>query len=141
MKNLKSKFQRVLFSGIILCAMGLVISPFGLFPTREATAAEIVQELTFAWKANTEKDLAGYRLYRSDKSGKYVYGKKKAIATMPVGTETVKLKGIKPGWFVLTAYDKHGNESGPSKELESIAPLNPDNVTVTIVVKIVQGGN
>lgn len=132
--------QRVLFSGIILCAIGLAISSPALFPIRAATAAEVVQELTFMWDANTEKDLAGYRLYRSDKSGEYVYGKDKAIATIPAGTETVKVKDLKPGYFVLTAYDTLGNESGPSDELESLAPINPNNVTVTVIVKIIQSG-
>lgn len=139
MKNCKSMLQRVLFSGIILCAIGLAISSPGLFSMRAATAAEIVQELTFKWDANTEKDLTGYRLYRSDKSGEYVYGKDKAIATIPAGTETVKVKDLKPGYFVLTAFDTLGNESGPSVELESLAPIDPSNVTITVIVKIVQG--
>ena len=74
---------------------------------------------TFTWDPNTEPDLAGYRLYQSDVSGQYTYGEGNEIACAPVGIEAV-VYDIPCGtdwYFVLTAYDETGNESGPSNEV------------------------
>ena len=93
--------------------------------------------LTVMWDKNTEADLAGYRLYQSDTSGKYSYGEDHAIATAPAGEETVTVNDVEDGtWFwVLTAYDTSGNESGPSNEvtktIDTEAP-NAPRITITI---------
>ena len=94
------------------------------------------QTITFAWDANTEKDLAGYRLYRSTESGKYLFGKDKALLEIPKGTLTAKVINIQPGYFVLTAFDNNNFESGPSNELETFSPKQPAGLTITVVVKI-----
>lgn len=93
------------------------------------------QDLTFAWDPNSETDLAGYRLYRSATPGNYIYGSGKELAQVPAGTETVKVT-TDPGYFVLTAFDTHGNESGPSNELETMAPVVPNNVKISIIIQI-----
>ena len=92
------------------------------------------KDITFSWDANTESDLAGYRLYQSDQPGVYNYGPVHAMVTIPAGTETCVLSGVVDGtWYwVLTAYDTEGNESGPSNEVsdtvDETAPAPPTNL-------------
>jgi len=94
--------------------------------------------VTFTWDANSESDLAGYRIYQSTTSG--TYG---AFEThIPAGTETVTLTDIPDGtyFWVLTAYDTDDNESGYSNEvtanLDTLAPGAPVNVIIQIIVKV-----
>jgi len=75
-------------------------------------------EYGFAWTANTEPDLAGYRLYRSDVSGQYAYGAENAYAEFGLITESPRYSEPASGvyYFVLTAFDDEGMESWPSNE-------------------------
>ncbi len=75
--------------------------------------------LTLSWNPNSESDLAGYRIYRSDtpdgqtiKDGSHIY-------QIPVGTESVNLDGTPEGKFywIATAFDTSNNESGKSNEV------------------------
>jgi len=79
--------------------------------------------ITFQWDANTEQDLAGYRIYQSTQSGVYTYGptSPNLLVTVPVGTEEVTIE-IADGtyYFVATAFDTGGLESGPSNEITDI---------------------
>ncbi|MBW1858138.1 MAG: hypothetical protein JRI42_07705 [Deltaproteobacteria bacterium] len=86
---------------------------------------------TFGWDANTEVDLAGYRVYQSDESGVYVFGTESPnfVAEIPCGMgdetccEYLKVASPGPGhWYVGTAFDLYGNESLPSNEIESLPP-------------------
>ncbi len=97
--------------------------------------------VAFTWDANPESDLAGYRLYQTDTAGVYVYGESFAVEEIPAGTETVTITGVSDGtmFWVLTAYDTEGNESGPSNEvsaiLDSTPPGAPTILEITAVVK------
>ncbi len=69
------------------------------------------------WNANTESDLAGYKVYRRATSTG-TYGA--PIATIPAGTVTYQALGLTVGttyWFTVTAYDAAGNESSFSNEV------------------------
>ncbi|KQC03136.1 MAG: hypothetical protein APR55_07060 [Methanolinea sp. SDB] len=86
----------------------------------------------FTWNPNTETDLAGYRLYQSAVSGQYTFGAASAVADITAGTETVSLENVPDGtWYwVLTAYDASGHESGPSNEVTlAIDTTPPDSPT------------
>jgi len=79
--------------------------------------------VNFAWDANSEYDLAGYRLYPSEISGQYDYTAI-PVATIPADTETSTVIYTFEGpqlpityYWVLTAYDTEGLESGPSNEV------------------------
>jgi len=78
-------------------------------------------DITFEWDANTEENLAGYRLYMSNTSGVYEYGveSNNYIASIEAGTEAYEQQDVPAGthYWVLTAYDTEGNESGPSNEV------------------------
>ena len=104
--------------------------------------AMAASNVTFIWDANSETDLAGYRLYQSQTSGVYTYGDGNQVATILVGTETVQITNISDGtyFWVLTAYDNDGNESVPSNEvtaaLDTFAPGTPTKMVITIIIKI-----
>ena len=82
----------------------LLLFPFGAFGA----------ELNLAWDANTEPDLAGYKIYYGIASGDYSH-------SIDVGniTEYTVLDLDDGGTYYLaaTAYDRDGNESGYSEEL------------------------
>ena len=68
---------------------------------------------TVTWAANSEADLAGYKLHVGTTSGVY-------SQTIDVGRVTSYAIALPKGvtyFFALTAYDSSGNESGRSAEL------------------------
>ena len=72
--------------------------------------------VTLTWNANTESDLAGYKVYRATASG--AYGA--PIAAIPGGMTSYIVTGLQFGttyYFVVTAYDIAGNESAYSNEV------------------------
>jgi hypothetical protein len=72
--------------------------------------------VTLTWNQNSESDLAGYKVYRSTTPG--VYGA--PIATLQGNVATYQATGLQAGttyYFVVTAYDSSGNESGFSNEV------------------------
>jgi len=86
-------------------------------------------EVTLAWDANSEVDLAGYRLYYGLGSGQY----DEIIDVGNVTTNTVT--GLEAGltyYFVVTAYNTAGLESDPSNEVSYTVPLgtSPDSRVV-----------
>jgi fibronectin type 3 domain-containing protein len=77
-------------------------------------ALSIGGTITLAWDANTESDLAGYKIYYGIESGKYG-------EPLDVGKVTEKtIPGFIDGetyYFAATAYDDQNNESAYSEEL------------------------
>ncbi len=67
-----------------------------------------------SWTANTESDLAGYKVYRGTQSG--VYGTSIAVGNVT----TYQFTNLAPNttyFFSITALDTAGNESVPSSEV------------------------
>ena len=91
--------------------------------------------ICLAWDANTEPDLAGYVLYRSETSG----GPYTAVVTLGVVTTycTDGVLGVHNYW-VITAFDtaEPANESGYSNEVMFYAP-----VSARIPALFLGGGN
>ncbi len=70
------------------------------------------QTLTIRWNANTEPDLAGYKLYWGNESGNYVQSVNVS--------DTFFVYGPPPSvitYFAVTAFDTAGNESDYSNEV------------------------
>jgi fibronectin type 3 domain-containing protein len=69
--------------------------------------------VTVIWNANTEADLQGYRVYVGTSSG----ARTQAFDVGNVTSTRLTLPLGSTYFFVVTAYDKSGNESSPSGEL------------------------
>jgi fibronectin type 3 domain-containing protein len=98
---------------ITITATGATTNTVGVTLTVNPPATS---SATLTWDANTEPDLASYRLYRSTTPG--VYGA--ALATIPTGTTSYVAAGLQVGttyYFVVTAVDSADNESQPSNEV------------------------
>jgi fibronectin type 3 domain-containing protein len=78
-----------------------------------------------AWDANTEADLAGYRVY--EKSGSTAYEElgvcTAATTELTFGAATPHPDGSYS--WVVTAYDEAGNESGYSNEVSAVFDSGP----------------
>jgi hypothetical protein len=68
---------------------------------------------TITWAANSEKDLAGYKLYVGTSSGVY----NRTVDVGKVTSYSIALPKGSTYFFALTAYDSSGNESGRSAEV------------------------
>ncbi len=109
------------------------IFAFALLTTFPAYAVDI----TSSWDANTEADLAGYKVYYGTVSGNYT-------VSLDVGNATSatidSLDFNTTYFFAVTAYDNAGNESDFSDEVrvdippppDTQAPSRPTNVTIVL---------
>jgi len=92
-----------------------------------------------SWNANTESDLAGYKLYYGTASN--TYG-----APIDVGDVTRHTLTLSPSvgttyYFAVSAYDTSGNESVRSQEVslfigDSVSPGQPKGVIARIIEAI-----
>ena len=95
--------------------------------------ARAASDVALAWDANTESDLAGYKIYWGTVSGTYT----NSVDVGNVTTYTVK--GLPDGkvFFAATAYDGAKLESGYSNEvsvtLDSTPPAYPKNLKAVSV--------
>lgn len=90
------------------------VRPLGL------TVVPGVGRIFLTWNENKERDLAGYRVYRSVRSGRnYV-----RLTDKPINRTTFSDVTVKPGvvyYYTVTAVDQSGNESPMSKEQKAYA--------------------
>lgn len=75
--------------------------------------------ITLGWDANSEPDLAGYKVYWGTASG--VYGDVSDVHKKTSDTLTNLTAGVRY-YFVVTAYDNGGLESHFSDEISAVAP-------------------
>ena len=122
----KSKYFLITLSWAILWTLVLVLG------------SEAV-EIHISWDINTESDLEGYRVYMGDNPG----GPYTRLNTSVDNSYTWKVVDPieKLVYFVVTAYDTSGNESGYSNEaniyVDNVAPENPTGTTIQINISIV----
>lgn len=93
------------------------------------TSIAVAGSLKASWNANTEPDLAGYKIYYGEASGNYTN-------SINVGKNTqYAINQLKDGvtyYFVIAAYDTAGNESAYSLEV-SAKTIVVDNTPPTVV--------
>jgi hypothetical protein len=93
-----------------------------------AASAQFTRTVALGWTANTETDLAGYKLHYGNTSGTYT-----TTITIPDPTAITYSIDLPVGtyYFVLTAYDTGTNESGYSNEVSASILDAPQNFNVT----------
>lgn len=92
-------------------------------------------DVKVSWNANSESDVAGYKLYYGTAAGTY-------SATKDVGNVISTIVTLSPSvgqkyYFAVTCYDTSGNESAKSTEAsclvpDSTAPAPPSGLTALI---------
>ncbi len=87
--------------------------------------AVLAADIKLAWDANTESDLAGYKVYYGTVSG--AYGTVISVGNQPNYTVT----GLPAGtyYFAVTAYNTEGLESGFSNEVSATVSGTPSTST------------
>lgn len=130
----------ILLVTICLCMFGWLVA---LPKAARAQTAPKTVTVKMTWNYdNPPADLAGFRLYQSATSGQYTYGKGKEVASAPATARTLTLPGVTEGqkYWVLTAFDSNGNESGPSNEaskvIDATAPGSPGDLQVAVEVVV-----
>lgn len=86
------------------------------------------------WKPNTEKDFAGYHVFRGTRAGEELVRLTAQAIEMPQYTDSVQLKNLNSKvYYYITAIDYRKNQSEPSKiiELEKPDKLKPEAPTFT----------
>jgi fibronectin type 3 domain-containing protein len=79
-----------------------------------------VGRIFLTWNENRERDLAGYYVYRSAKSGR----ERDRLTDKPINRTTFNDETVKPDilyYYVVTAVDEAGNESEASQEQKAYA--------------------
>ena len=102
-------------------------------------------DVTLMWDANTETDLAGYKIYYKVAQGGEPYdgtGITEGDSPIDVGNVTeFDLTGLdlknNNYYFVATAYNTSGFESGYSNEVTTTPPGVPQGIRVKVTVEIV----
>jgi fibronectin type 3 domain-containing protein len=85
-------------------------------------------QVQLTWNANTETDLAGYKVYYGTAAG--TYGVPVDVGNVITYTMTITPTTGATYYFALTAYDTSGNESAKSSEVsvflkDGTAPAKP----------------
>jgi hypothetical protein len=77
--------------------------------------------MRFSWDANTEDDLAGYRLYKGQGTDPPL----KIGEDVPTGTTHIDVPYEEHGEWWITAFDISGNVSEKSNVIDTIPPASP----------------
>ncbi len=99
----------------------VIIKPRDIFPPsapQGLTAAVITNassalEVDLSWSMNSETDLGGYRVYRSEEQGTRGDLLTQEILLSPAYRDTSVQRGRRY-WYTVTAVDRNGNESASS---------------------------
>jgi hypothetical protein len=95
----------------------------GFLVLGSAAMAATGSSVTLAWNANSEGNLAGYRLLYGTTSGVYPISVDAGNAT------TATASGLNPGqtyYFAVVAYNSAGQTSPPSAQVMHVAPGTPN---------------
>jgi hypothetical protein len=101
------------YSGTATISGGGIIEQVHVTLTALTSAANTA---TLTWNANSETDLAGYKVYAGTSSGAYAT----PIATLPKTTTSYTVTGLQTGttyFFVITAYDTADHQSLHSNQV------------------------
>src|SRR5579862_8548235 len=105
----------------------LILKPADTFPpsTPQSVVAAAIEnpettppslEVDVSWSINTEQDLAGYRVYRSEREGEKGSLVTQDLLLSPAYRDTSVTSGHRY-WYSVTAVDLSGNESAPAPQV------------------------
>ena len=118
--------EKVKFSApevIIVPDTPVVVPPIPEPPAPPAPLPVTSNNAKLMWDKNTEPDLAGYIVYRSDTSNVFVKGANSVNVGLNNTYEFTNLKRGMTHYFAVTAYDFSGNESTPSVQVSKFIEL------------------
>jgi hypothetical protein len=103
------------------------------------------EQITFAWEQTITPDFGGWKIYSSPTAGgPYTQVGGDIIFTAAQTTYTHQAQIVLPDnaettlFFIVRAFDKTGNLSGPSNEVshvfDFVGPPAPGNLNITLVV-------
>lgn len=119
--------------------MKKIISIFIAISMIASIAYAGMYHIIFSWDKNTEADLAGYKLYHRIASELYTDSNALIIINDP-NSNTCTLDDFVTNeniYFVITAFDIAGNESGYSNEVMlDIAPNAPVGFKIDVILEI-----
>ena len=100
----------------------------------------LAADVTLQWDANTETDLAGYRLYQQADSAVPPFVK---VQDLPKSAQTASVTGLDPTHsysFAVTAYNTAGLESAYSNIVTvPAAPKVPGNLKWSLTLTVTGG--
>ena len=107
----------------------LILTPKDIFPPaapQDLVAAVLPgangnRVVDLSWAGNTETDLAGYRVYRSEEENE----RGQLLTPNQLPSSAYRDANVTPGrryWYTVTAVDRAGNESAPSTALAVDVP-------------------
>jgi hypothetical protein len=91
-----------------VCLGWILLFAFGLLAQAQTTSG-----VTLSWDPSSGSNVAGYRLYYGSPSGNY----SQIVDVGNVTSFTLNLRHGRTYYFVVSAYDDTGAESGPSNEV------------------------
>ncbi len=114
---------------IVNLVFGILVSPIFTFAG---------DALKISWNANTENDLAGYRVYYGRSAGNY----ETVLNAGNVTTQTLNNLSAGSTYYVaITAIDQAGNESRPSQEVSVVIPPGVTPAPAVTVISAVMATN
>lgn len=123
-KYITSAINIIIFLTLLLVSSHLSASDIMIYqasPLSAYSAPDSLRPILVKWDANTESDLAGYKLYYGWSSGEYQYTS--VVTANYIELTTDKYKTY---YFAVTAFDSSGNESGYSNEVSLGALVIPE---------------
>lgn len=124
--------KRFIAVAIMIVALSFVASP------RTVVIQTVGNTVTLAWDANSEPDLAGYKVYRGTVSGTYGTPVTLPLSALPnPSAPQWTSPSLANGryYFAVTAYNTAGLESGYSNEVSTTIatpPAPPRNLRTII---------
>jgi hypothetical protein len=109
------------FSALLQPSTPVVVTPSGTppaaTPPSSSPPVSSTGSVTLSWAANSESDLAGYKIYFGTQSGVYTASGSPTIIGNATTYTVTGLQRNTTYFFALSAYDSAGNESALSAEV------------------------
>lgn len=109
------------FAALLQPSTPVVVTPSGSPPSATPPSSpppiSSTGSVTLSWAANSESDLAGYKIYFGTASGEYSASGSPAIIGNATTYTVTGLQRNTTYFFALSAYDSAGNESALSAEV------------------------